>query len=142
MRQVAAMRATTWCKMGSVFESGRSKLKAALWRLLASQLVCTAATALLAGLVVGWPAGRSVVWGGAAVLVPTALGAVRMGVARSGTAQAALRTQVAAQGLKWLGTVCVFGSIFLFDREVQALWVFLGFGIVHLAYWLALLLDR
>ncbi len=107
-----------------------------------SQLACTVFVAVLAGLLKGWPAGRSAALGGAAVFVPTALGALRMSLTRSGTPQAALRTQVSAQSLKWLSTVCVFGSIFLFDREVQALWVFLGFGIVHLAYWLALLLDR
>ena len=77
-----------------------------------------------------------------AVFVPTALSALRMGMARSGTPHAALRTQVSAQALKWLSTVCVFGGIFLLDREVPALWVFLGYGAVHLAYWLALLVER
>ena len=113
------MLVTTWCKMGSVFESGRARLKAALWRLVLSQLVCTVAVAIVAALLKGWPAGRSVAWGGAAVFVPTALGVLRMSLTRPGTPQAALRTQVSAQALKWLGTVCVFGGVFLFDREVQ-----------------------
>ena len=128
--------------MGLVFESGRSRLKLVLGRLVLSQLLFTIVVAALAGLLKGWPVGRSVALGGMAVFVPAALSALRMSMARSGTPQAALRTQVSAQALKWLGTVCVFGGIFLYDRQVQALWVFLGFGAVHLAYWLALLLER
>ena len=128
--------------MGAVFESGRSRLKTVLWRLVLSQIGCTVLIAGLAGIFRGWPVGRSVALGGVAVFVPAALSALRMGMTRSGTPQAALRTQVSAQALKWLGTVGVFGGIFLYDREVQALWVFLGFGVVHLAYWLALLLER
>lgn len=128
--------------MGSVFESGRSRLKRVLWRLVLSQFAGTVLVAALAGLLKGWPVGRSVALGGMAVFVPAALSALRMGMARAETPQAALRTQVSAQALKWLGTVCVFGGIFLYDRQVQALWVFLGFGAVHLAYWLALLLER
>ena len=128
--------------MGSVFESGRSRLKRVLWRLVLSQFAGTVLVAALAGLLKGWPVGRSVALGGMAVFVPAALSALRMGMARAETPQAALRTQVSAQAHKWLGTVCVFGGIFLYDRQVQALWVFLGFGAVHLAYWLALLLER
>ena len=128
--------------MGSTFESGRSRLMVVLWRLVLSQIACTAGFAALAGLTFGWPVARSVALGGAAVFVPAALGALRMGVSRSGTPQAALRTQVSAQALKWASTACIFGGIFLYDREVLALWVFLGFGMVHLAYWLALLLER
>ena len=128
--------------MGSVVESGRSRLKRVLWRLVLSQFAGTVLVAALAGLLKGWPVGRSVALGGMAVFVPAALSALRMGMARAETPQAALRTQVSAQALKWLGTVCVFGGIFLYDRQVQALWVFLGFGAVHLAYWLALLLER
>ena len=128
--------------MGSVFESGRSRLKLVLWRLVLSQLAGTVVVSVLAGLLKGGPVGRSVALGGMAVFVPAALSALRMSMARSGTPQAALRTQVSAQALKWLGTVCVFGGIFLYDRQVQALWVFLGFGAVHLVYWLALLLER
>ncbi len=128
--------------MGSLFESGRSKLKAVLWRLVLSQIAIAAIAATLAGLLRGWPVGRSVALGGAAVFVPSALGALRMGVTRAVNPQSALRTQVSAQALKWLGTVGVFGGIFLYDREVLALWVFLGFGTVHLAYWVALLVER
>ena len=128
--------------MGSVFESGRSRLKRVLWRLVLSQFAGTVLLGALTGLLKGWPVGRSVALGGMAVFVPAALSALRMGMARAETPQAALRTQVSAQALKWLGTVCVFGGIFLYDRQVQALWVFLGFGAVHLAYWLALLLER
>ena len=128
--------------MGSVFESGRSRLKRVLWWLVLSQFAGTVLLGALAGLLKGWPVGRSVALGGMAVFVPAALSALRMGMARAETPQAALRTQVSAQALKWLGTVCVFGGIFLYDRQVQALWVFLGFGAVHLAYWLALLLER
>ena len=128
--------------MGSVFESGRSRLKRVLWRLVLSQFAGTVLVAALAGLLKGWPVGRSVALGGMAVFVPAALSALRMGMARAETPQAALRAQVSAQALKWLGTVGVFGGIFLYDRQVQALWVFLGFGAVHLAYWLALLLER
>lgn len=113
-----------------------------LWRLVLSQLAGTVVVSVLAGLLKGGPVGRSVALGGMAVFVPAALSALRMSMARSGTPQAALRTQVSAQALKWLGTVCVFGGIFLYDRQVQALWVFLGFGAVHLVYWLALLLER
>ena len=113
-----------------------------LGRLVLSQIACTVVVAALAGLLKGWPVGRSVALGGMAVCVPAALSVLRMSMARSGTPQAALRTQVSAQALKWLSTVCVFGGIFLYDRQVQALWVFLGFGAVHLAYWLALLLER
>ena len=142
VRRAAVEMATAWCKMGLVFESGRSRLKLVLGRLLLSQLACTVGFAVLAGLFEGWPVGRSVAWGGMAVFVPAALSALRMGLARSGTPHAALRTQVSAQALKWLSTVCVFGGVFLYDRQVQALWVFLGFGAVHLAYWLALLLER
>ena len=141
-RQLVAVTATTGSKVGSKFESGRSRLKLVLWRLVLAQVACAAAGATLAGLLLGWPVGRSVAFGGAAVFVPAALGALRMGMVRSGTAHAALRTQVSAQALKWLSTVCIFGGIFLYDREVQALWVFLGFALVHLAYWLALLLER
>ncbi len=136
------MLATTRCKMGSTFDSGRSRLKTVVWRLVLSQIVCAAVVAVLAGLLKGWPVGRSVALGGAAVFVPAALGALRMSMTRSETPQAALRTQVSAQALKWLGTVCIFGAIFLYDREVRAMWVFLGFGMAHMAYWLALLLER
>lgn len=142
MRQVTVVSAKIWCKMGLVFESGRARLKTVLGRLVLSQVVCTLVFSVLAGLFKGWPAGRSVALGGMAVFLPAALSALRMSMARSGTPQAALYTQVSAQALKWLSTVCVFGGIFLFDRQVQALWVFLGFGVVHLAYWLALLLER
>ena len=128
--------------MGSAFESGRSGLKLVLWRLLLSQIGCTVLVAVSAGLLKGWSIGRSAAWGGLAVVLPAALGALRMGVTRAKTPQAALRTQISAQALKWLGTVLVFGGIFLLDREVAALWVFLGFMAVHLAYWLALLLER
>lgn len=134
--------AATWCNMGSLFESGRSRLKAVLLRLLLTQVGYSVFAAAIAGLLIGWPVARSVALGGAAVFVPSALSALRMGLSRSVSPQAALRTQISAQGLKWLGTVCVFGSIFLFDREVRALWVFLGFGVAHMAYWGALLLDR
>lgn len=128
--------------MGSEFESGRTRLKSVLGRLVLSQLVGTVVVGVLAGLLKGWPVGRSAALGGMAVFVPAALSALRMGMTRSGSPQAALRTQVSAQALKWLSTVCIFGGIFLYDRQVQALWVFLGFGVVHLAYWLALLLER
>ena len=128
--------------MGSGIEAGRFRLRQVLGRLVLSQIAATVVLAALAGLLKGWPVGRSVAMGGMAVFIPAALSALRMGMARSGTPQAALRTQVSAQALKWLGTVCVFGGIFLYDRQVQALWVFLGFGAVHLAYWLALLLER
>ena len=128
--------------MGSEFEAGRTRLKVVLGRLVLSQLVGTVVVGVLAGLIMGWPVGRSAALGGMAVFVPAALSALRMGMARSGSPQAALRTQVSAQALKWLSTVCIFGGIFLYDRQVQALWVFLGFGVVHLAYWLALLLER
>ena len=142
MRQATVLLATTRCKMGLVFESGRARLKLALGRLVLSQVACTLVFAVLAGLLKGWPVGRSVALGGLAVFLPSALSALRMSMSRSGTPQAALYTQVSAQALKWLSTVCVFGGIFLFDRQVQALWVFLGFGAAHLAYWLALLLER
>lgn len=128
--------------MGSEFESGRARLKLVLGRLVLSQLAGTMVFGALAGLFKGWPVGRSVALGGMAVFVPAAMSALRMGMARSGSPQAALRTQVSAQALKWLSTVCIFGGIFLYDKQVQALWVFLGFGVVHLAYWLALLLER
>ena len=128
--------------MGSEFESGRARLKLVLGRLVLSQLAATVVFGALAGLFKGWPVGRSVALGGMAVFVPAAMSALRMGMARSGSPQAALRTQVSAQALKWLSTVCIFGGIFLYDKQVQALWVFLGFGVVHLAYWLALLLER
>lgn len=142
MRRTTVTLATTWCKMGSEFESGRSRLKAVLWRLVLSQIGCTVVFAVLAGLLKGWPVGRSVALGGSAVFLPAALSALRMSLARSGTPQSALRTQVSAQALKWLSTVGVFGGIFLLDREVQALWLFLGFWMVHLAYWLALFFER
>ena len=142
MRQVTVVSAKIWCKMGLVFESGRAGLKTVLGRLVLSQVVCTLVFSVLAGLFKGWPAGRSVALGGMAVFLPAALSVLRMSMARSGTPQAALYTQVSAQALKWLSTVCVFGGIFLLDRQVQALWVFLGFGVVHLVYWLALLLER
>ena len=128
--------------MGLVFESGRAKLRGVLGRLVLSQLVCTVIFAVLVGMLKGWPAGRSAALGGVAVFLPAALSALRMSVDRSGTPQAALYTQVSALALKWLSTVCVFGGIFLLDREVPALWVFLGYGAVHLAYWLALLVER
>lgn len=130
------------CMMRSLIESSRSKLQTALWRLILSQIACTVVLAAGVGLLKGWPAGRAAAWGGAAVLIPASLAALRMGMTRPGSAQNALWTQISAQALKWVSTVCVFGGIFLYDREVQALWVFLGFGVVHLAYWLALLLDR
>ncbi|MEO8858479.1 MAG: ATP synthase subunit I [Burkholderiaceae bacterium] len=107
-----------------------------------SQVGGTVVIALLAGFLKGWPVGRSVALGGMAVFLPAALSALRIGLGRSDTPQAALRTQVSAQTLKLLCTVCVFGGIFLLDKQVHALGVFLGFGAVHLAYWLALLLER
>ena len=55
----------------------------------------------------------------------------------------ALRTQVSAQAIKWLITVLVFGAVFKLGQDrVQAVWVFLGFGAVHLVYWLLLLRER
>ncbi len=128
--------------MGSGFESGRSRLKVVIWRLVWSQIGVTAVAAIIVGAFAGWSSGRSVVLGGMAVFVPTALGALRMVLTRSATPQSALRTQVSAQALKWVATVMVFGAVFIVFRDVQALWVFLGFGVVHLAYWLALLLER
>ena len=128
--------------MGAVFESGRLRLKIVLWRLVWIQVVCTVAAGVLAGLFVGWPAGYSVVLGGLAVVLPTSLGALRMVMAPSASPRDALRTQVSAQAIKWLITVLVFGAIFKLGRDVQALWVFLGFGAVHLVYWLLLLRER
>lgn len=133
---------TTWSAMALATDSSRSQLRFLLGRLVLFQVGGTAAIALLAGLLVGWPMGRSVALGGLAVFLPAALSALRMGLGRSDTPQAALRTQVSAQTLKWLCTLCVFGGIFLLDKQVYALGVFLGFGAIHLAYWLALLLER
>ena len=93
-------------------------------------------------MLIGWPVGLSVAMGGAAVFVPAALGALRISVTRASTPQSALRAQVSAQALKWVSTVGVFGGIFLVGQQVHALWVFLGFGIVHLSYWLALFFER
>lgn len=128
--------------MGSVFESGRLRLKVVLWRLVWIQMICMVVAGALAGLFVGWPAGYSVALGGLAVVLPAALGALRMVMAPSATPRDALRTQVSAQAIKWLITVLVFGAIFKLGRNVQALWVFLGFGAVHLVYWLSLLRER
>lgn len=134
--------ATTWRRMGSVFESGRSRLKAILWRLILSQIGSTLVLAALAAWFKGAEVAQAVAFGGVAVFVPAALSALRMGVVRAVTPQAALRTQVSAQALKWLGTVAIFGSIFVWRSELPALWVFVGFGAVQLAYWVALLLER
>ena len=128
--------------MGSGFESGRSRLKVVVWRLVWAQVGVTLGAAAVTGMFVGCSSARSVVLGGLAVCVPAALGALRMVLARSDTPQSALRTQVSAQALKWVGTVMVFGAAFTVFRDVQAPWVFLGFGVVQLAYWLALLLER
>ena len=128
--------------MGSVFESGRLRLKVVLWRLVWVQMICTVVAGALAGLFVGWPAGYSVVLGGLAVVLPAALGALRIVMAPSASPRDALRTQVSAQAIKWLITVLVFGAIFKLGRNVQAVWVFLGFGAVHLDYWLSLLRER
>ena len=133
----------TLCKMGAVFESGRLQLRVVLWRLVWIQVVCTVVTGALAGLFVGWPAGYSVVLGGLAVVLPAALGALRMVMSPSSSPRDALRTQVSAQAIKWLITVLVFGAVFKLGQDrVQAVWVFLGFGAVHLVYWLLLLRER
>ncbi|MEO6623563.1 MAG: ATP synthase subunit I [Burkholderiaceae bacterium] len=128
--------------MGSVFESGRLRLRVILWRLVWIQMVCTVVAGALAGLFVGWSSGYSVVLGGLAVVLPASLGALRIIMAPSASPQDALRTQVSAQAIKWLITVLVFGAIFKLGRDVQAVWVFLGFGVVHLVYWLSLLRER
>ena len=133
----------TWCEMGAVFESGRLQLRVVLWRLVWIQVVCTVVAGALAGLFVGWPAGYSVVLGGLAVVLPASLGALRMVMSPSASPRDALRTQVSAQAIKWLITVLVFGAIFKLGQDrVQAVWVFLGFGAVHLVYWLLLLRER
>ena len=133
----------TWREMGAVFKSGRLQLRVVLWRLVWVQVVCTVVAGALAGLFVGWPAGYSVVLGGLAVVLPASLGALRMVMSPSASPRDALRTQVSAQAIKWLITVLVFGAIFKLGQDrVQAVWVFLGFGAVHLVYWLLLLRER
>jgi ATP synthase protein I len=114
----------------------------ALRRLVLRQV----AIALLAALVLGGFFGQAlawgVFWGGAAGFLPAGLSAYRMWLSRTDDPQAAWRTQISAQALKWVGTVLVFGATFMSIGQASAPWVFLGFGLTHLVYWFSMLTDR
>jgi ATP synthase protein I len=113
-----------------------------LARLVLLQIGVSVFFAALVGWVLGARVGLALLLGGAAVFIPATLSALRMWVSTAQDPQGALRAQISAQALKWLGTLLVFGGTFLWFRPVPALWVFVGFGLVHLVYWVALLTQR
>jgi F0F1-type ATP synthase assembly protein I len=123
-------------------DAERSRMAGALRRLVLRQIAIALLAALVLGGFFGQPVALGVFLGGAAVFLPASLSAFRMWVSKTDDPHVAWRTQVSAQTLKWVGTVLVFGATFVWLRQVPAPWVFLGFGLTHLVYWVSMLTER
>lgn len=79
--------------------------------------------------------------GGVIAFVPASLYALRIQVS-STDPNVLLKAHFRAEAFKTALTIVLFGATFLWFKSVDALWLFIAYGVTLSIYWLALVTDK
>jgi ATP synthase protein I len=117
-------------------------LHRSILKIIGLQVIISAVAAVLAFLLAGALAARSVFLGGAIGFIPSAAYGVLVLRKPFGTPQGLLQRQYLGEFSKLVLTLALFGATFAWVKEISVPLLFAGYALTLAVYWAALLLIR
>ncbi|CAN5289880.1 hypothetical protein BH11PSE11_BH11PSE11_08240 [soil metagenome] len=112
-----------------------------LLRVIGLQVGATLLVVLILWYAKGKLEALSALLGGVIAFVPASLYALRIQVS-STDPKVLLKAHFRAEAFKNAATIVLFGVTFLLFKDVNALWLFIAYGVTLSMYWLALVTDK